>query len=408
MKSVTNGGGYASLMCEKSVLLSWELGAGLGHTSRLRPLAERWLAQGAGVSCLAIREQDAAEGLPCHVEEAPWLRAPRRGGEPWGGHLADTLALLGWDRPDHLREAVSRWRAVLQEKKPDLLVMESAPVALLASLGLPMKTAWLSDHWSTPPRQSPLPDLQVRYTGKARPIPDTEPAVVEAINACLADQSQPPIAHLYELFDRADASPMLSIPEIDPHGPRPDCTYLGVWGSQPGASPPWPPCRHGPDTPGIFAYLKPFAHRADTLKLLAQTGLPVQAFTPNLTDRESEAARGGAVHLFTSPINWLAKQDSTAFILCHSGAGMTAQALQLGLPVLALPTSLEQTAVALRASQTGACIAANMNDIQSIGSALEQMFSDDGVYESAERLSEKYASYDPERAAIELADSLIA
>lgn len=395
-------------MDKKQIILAWELGAGMGHTSRLRPLAERFAASGAGVECLAIREQDAAKHLPCPVEQAPWLKSPKREGPIWGGHLADTLAMLGWAQTEHLLESVRRWREVLQAKQPDMLVMDSAPTAMLASLGLPMKRVWLANHWSTPPRISPIPDLQAQLTGNARPIPDTEPAVVDAINRCMTDHGQPPIAHLCGLFDRAEASPMLSIPEIDPHGPRPETEYLGVWGSQPGPSLPWPPCEHGPDTPGIFAYLKPFTHRAATLKLLAQTGLPVQAFTPQINDQESEAARGGAVHLFTTSIDWLAKQQTTAFIVCHGGAGMTGRALQLGLPVLALPTSLEQTAVSMRASQTGACIAASIEDIASIGSAFEQMFSDDGVFEAAERLAEKYQGYDPDQAADRFADTLLA
>ncbi|MGB0769012.1 MAG: glycosyltransferase, partial [Phycisphaeraceae bacterium] len=312
-----------------------------------------------------------------------------------------------WSDPGHLREAVSRWRDVLIEKRTGMLVMDSAPTAMLASLGLPMKRVWLGNHWSTPPRVSPMPDLQARLTGQARPIPDTEPAVVEAINNCLADQGQPPIEHLYELFDRADASPMLSIPEIDPHGPRDQTEYLGIWGSQPGIAPPWPTCSHGPDTPGVIAYLKPFKHRAATLKLLAETGLPVLAFTPKLCDSETDAATGSNIQLYTEPIDWLAKQAGAAFIVCHAGAGMTGQALQLGLPVLALPTSLEQTAVAVRAAQSGACIAADINEIASIGSAMEQMLTDEKVLEAAEVLGKKYDGYDPASAAQSLADQLL-
>lgn len=397
------------LIAQKHILLAWELGAGMGHTSRLRPLAERWLVSGVCVTCLAIREKDAAKHLPCPVQEAPWLKPPKRDREvTWVGHLADTLAALGWDRAEHLRVAARRWREVLIQHPPDLLIMDSAPTAMLASLGLPMKRVWLGNHWSTPPRESPIPDLQQRLTGQKRPTPDTEPVVVEAINACLADQGQPAIAHLYELFDRADAAPMLSIPEIDPHGLRHNTEYLGIWGSQPGPAPPWPACKHGPDTPGVFAYLKPFPQRAATLRMLAETGLPVLAFTPRLSEAEAKAGHGGSIRLFTSPIDWLAKQQSTAFVVCHGGAGMTGRALQLGLPVMALPTSLEQTAVTIRASQTGACIGADIQNISSIGSALEQMFSDENVFEAAKALGKKYEQYDPEQAAKQLADRMLA
>ena len=395
-------------MLKKQMIIAWELGSGMGHTGRLRPLIDRFLASGLAVQCLAIREKDAARQLPCPVEEAPWLKSPPRDGISWIGHLADSLAALGWQKPDHLKKSVDRWREVLIAKRPDVLVMDSAPTAMLASLGLPIMTVWLANHWSTPPRTNQILDLQSRLTGKPRSIPDTEPSVVDAINACLVDQDQVPIAHLYELFDRADVTPMLTIPEIDPYGPRADTEYLGIWGRQPGAAPPWAPCKHGPDTPGIFAYLKPFSHRGATLKLLAETSLPIQAFTPKLSKAEADSIQGDSIQCFTSPIDWLVKQQSTAFIVCHGGAGMTGRAIQLGLPILSLPTSLEQMAVTMRASQTGACVGADIQNISSIGSALEQMFSDESLFEAAGALGKKYEQYNPEQAAMELADTLLA
>lgn len=382
----------------------------MGHTTLLKPLAKRMVSLGHEVDCLAIRNEDAARHLPCPVEEAPWLRPPKRSNTqaPWIGHLADTLATLGWDQVDHLREAVGRWRAVLIEHKPDLVVMESAPTALLASQGLPMKRARLASHWNTPPRASPLPDLQTQLGGLDRPIPDTEPAVVTAINACLTEQHQPTIASLYELFDRVDNSVMLCIPEIDAHGHREKTEYLGGWGYQTGHAPPWPACQHGPNTPGVFAYLKPFTHRRATLQLLADTGLPVQVFTPELTSAEADTITAKNIELFTSPIDWIAKQTTTAFIVCHGSIGMTSRALTLGLPMLSIPTTLEQTAVTVRASQTGACIGADIQNITSIGSALEQMFSDQHVFKAAERMGKKYESFDPDQTALAYTDRLLA
>jgi|GEM_PF-2723606 len=345
-------------------------------------------------------------GLPCPVEEAPWLKAPKRESQPWIGHLADTLAALGWSDPGHLQEAVGRWREVLIDHAPDLLAMESAPTALLASFGMPMRRVWLANHWSTPPRVSPLPDINSRITGLARPVPDTEPAVVESINGCLADQDQPPIANLYELFDRADDSMMLSISEIDPHSPRSDTEYLGVWWYRSGYSPPWPSCDHGPDTPGIFAYLKPYPHRLATLRLLAETGLPVLAYAPNMNRLENGYFYGENLCLVDKPIDWLNKRETTAFVVC-SGADSVAQAIQCGIPVLVLPMSLEQLAVAQQASQSGSAVLADFRDIQSISHGVQKMLLDESITTEAERLGEKYASYNPDEASKQLADRMI-
>lgn len=87
---------------------------------------------------------------------------------------------------------------------------------------------------------------------------------------------------------------------------------------------------------------------------------------------------------------------------------MTGRAFQLGLPVMALPASLEQSAVAARASETGACIGADPRNIAAIGRALGQMICDEAVLDAAEGLAEQYAGFDPDQAAIALADQLIA
>ena len=389
-------------------IFAWELGGGMGHATRLRPIVEHLQDRGAEVKCLAVRHQDAARLLPCPVEPAPRLTPPARASMPRIAHLADSLIWLGWDQRPLLRSAVARWRAVLEAEKPDALVMDCAPTALLAAQGLPMRLAWLANGWSTPPDIRPIPDILERFTAKPRDVPDTEPQAVVSINACLADLGQDAVVSLADLMKRADLSPMLSIPEIDPHGPRPGVQYLGVWGRQPGATPPWPPCANGPGTAGIFAYLKPFPRRAAILELLARTGRPTLAYTPRLNQAEAKAASGGAVGLFDRPIDWLAMARDAAFIVCHGSSGMTGHAIQMGLPVLAIPLSLEQLAVSAQAASKNAAAIAMPDDERSIAHALHRVQFDESIAKACQSLRQRYADYKPDQAAERLACQILA
>ncbi len=389
------------------VLFAWELGAGIGHATRMRPLAEQAMAAGLGVKCLAIRRADAAALMPCPVDEAPWLRAPRHKSPPHIGHLADTLAALGWSDPDHLQEAVRRWRDTLERERPAVLVMDSAPVALLASQSLPIRRVWLADGWNTPPNHSPLPDLTEPVMGLARPVADTEPDVVASINTVLDAYEQPPIDRLYDLFARVQCSAMLTLEELDPHGPRPNTHYRGVWGVQPEAMPVFPASTLGADVPGVFAYLKPFPQRAATLRLLASSGLPTLVFAQGATEVERASIRGGAVRLLDRPVDWCRAADQLAFVVCHASPAMTGLALQYGVPVVGIPLSLEQTAIAKRAAQSGAVIEAHHADAESIRSAMHRVLTDEAVIESAQRFAKQYANLQPDQEANRLGDEII-
>jgi hypothetical protein len=373
----------------------------------MRPLVERLQASGYSVKCLATRKSEAAKVLPCAVEQAPGLFPMLGGSRPYIGHLADTLASLGWGRPGHLSKAVGYWRKRLMREQPRVLMLESAPTALLAAQGLPIQTMWLADQWNTPPSGRSAPDMRALLTGHPRPIAETEPGVVTSINSCLANVKERPIKWLADLFGLANQQAMLAIPEIDPHGPREGVEYLGMWGAHKGDPPAWPTSRQGLDTSGIFAYLKPFPLRADTFKMLAECGHTVLAYAPNPTGNEIAAAKSGAIDLMSSPVAWEAVASQATFIVCN-GANTIAQSLQKGLPVLALPLSLEQYAVATRAAKTGAVAVASPDNAHSIDSGLQRILNDDSIPAAARRLKKIYEDYDPEVAASRLGDQIVA
>lgn len=388
------------------VLFAWELGGGLGHVLRMRPLVQRLAERGYSCSCLAIRHEDTAKHLPCPVEEAPWLRFTGRTGKPWVGHIGDTLAALGWSDPGHLSRAVGRWREVLEQKRPDMLVMDSAPVALLASQGLPIKRVWLADAWNTPPQHRPLPDMRERLLNEHREVADTEPGVVHAVNQVLAETQLASIENLSGLFRRAEFSAMLAMAELDPFGPRADTVYRGVWGVHAGAVPDWPTSRLGPGAPGVFCYLNPFVGRHKVVRLLAATGLPTIAMMPNLQPTELAEAKGASVTLIDQPIDASRLFDQCAFVVGQGSPTFTGLALKAGVPSVAIPQSLEQLAIARAAEQTGAVAVAHATKPETIRQAMHRVLTDPRPSQAAKTIAQRYTELNPEQAAICLADEI--
>lgn len=386
------------------LLISWELGGGMGHMTRLWPIVERAKLAGLSVQCMAIQKETAEKLLACPVKEAPWIRAPKHRSPPHIGHIADTLAALGWSDTKHLWSAVSRWRDAIKQIQPRSIVMDSSPVALLATQGLPIKRVWVADGWNTPPKVSPLPDMATEILGIKRDAADTEARVVDSINQALVRLEQPTISMLAELFERTDLSDLLTFPELDPFGPRKKKSYRGIWGMPHDNS-----IRSlGSDVPRVFAYLKPFPNRAVVLQLLAVSTLPALVYAPSATRIELQAILGSKIKLVDKPIDWRLLANHLTFVIGHASPGITGLSLLMGVPLVGIPLSLEQSAIARRAAQTGALIEAQYHDPESIRSALYRILVDDSFTLAAHRFAEKYSNFDPDREAMRFGDEVAA
>ena len=93
------------------VLCAWELGSGLGHISRLIPIARELRGMGHEV-VMALRDSvymDLARSAGFEVLAAPLLRGPKVP-NPSPLNLSDILLNLGYDDARGLHGALAGWR----------------------------------------------------------------------------------------------------------------------------------------------------------------------------------------------------------------------------------------------------------------------------------------------------------
>jgi hypothetical protein len=140
-----------------SILFSWELGGGIGHIVRLRPLAERLRQQGHKV-WLASKDVQAAKTV-LSDSGIPVLPAPpsASGNRPSINvqSFADILHNVGFGDFDALAMRLFAWRSLFQMLQPDLLVCEYSPTALLAARGWPVRTATVGNAFPALPVSGP-------------------------------------------------------------------------------------------------------------------------------------------------------------------------------------------------------------------------------------------------------------
>src|SRR5262245_17818663 len=136
-----------------TILFTWELGGGLGHVLPMRPLVSRLVQEGHRI-LLAARDQTAARSafVGENIAILPIPRQPRvvdRISNPVT--FPHILHNVGLGNQRQLESNVRAWRETFAFVRPDLLVLDASPFALLASRGVDVKRALIGTGFFCPP-----------------------------------------------------------------------------------------------------------------------------------------------------------------------------------------------------------------------------------------------------------------
>src|SRR5262245_66660318 len=107
-----------------TVLIAWELGAGLGHVRPLLAVAEA-LAQEGHRPVLALRDTvetwPVLRHQPFPVLPAPMMLRPMDIGRPFAAtSMTDVLAVVGWGAGDSLEALHRSWQGPIDAGRPSL------------------------------------------------------------------------------------------------------------------------------------------------------------------------------------------------------------------------------------------------------------------------------------------------
>ncbi|HEX3602036.1 MAG TPA: hypothetical protein VHU84_17920, partial [Lacipirellulaceae bacterium] len=128
----------------KTILFAWELGAGLGHAKPFAEIAKGFVDSGIRIYVAAaelLNAQIAFAGIEVSLLQAPTWPFHRHFGSQTGeGGYLDILASLGFADPMKLGSVVSGWLSLLDLTRPDVVVADHSPAAMIAChiRGLPV------------------------------------------------------------------------------------------------------------------------------------------------------------------------------------------------------------------------------------------------------------------------------
>jgi hypothetical protein len=388
-----------------TVLFCWELGGGLGHLMQMLPLAEGLAKRGHRVY-MALRDLDRAGTLYGRTGVS-FLQAPAwQGGAPRSAPpvtFAQVLANCGFGTKTALFARACAWRNLFKLVGPDLLIVDHAPTALLASRGLPREPwrALIGSGFCCPPDglADDGPWAVVRPeeldTVGCERLREADAQVLGRCNWVLGQWGLPAVDRLGQLYAEVDENFLTTFPELD-HFPR--RTGAGYWGpvisEAPGAEPPaWP------DAPGprALVYLKDVSAAEAALGALARVRAPAVAFIDGASADVRQRLEGPTVHVSPRPLDLRRAARECDLAVLGGGHGATAELLLAGKPVLELPSAREQRMVADAVARLGAGEVAPSKRPDDVRHKLSLMLASDAYRRAADRFARRYSTFDPRR-----------
>lgn len=335
------------------ILFAWELGAGVGHLSAFRQVAEVLLRRGHQLTA-AVRDLAGAamvfEGLPMRILAAPACSRNYGGLADPPLSYAEILMRYGYIDAAMLGALRRGWQDLLELTTTELLVADHAPTALLAARGSGIRRCTFGNAFSVPPELSPSPNMRDWLAVPRERLAASDKAVVDTINAALPS-GHAPLTAVHQLFEGSHRL-FVGIPELDPYGPREPANYLGLLAGRSGSDRVQWPAGEGPR---LFAYLRQdYPHIDGCLAALSASGarcvVNLVSGRPELVARH----RGPRLSFTAGHVDMPATAAECDVVVCHSGLGTVAAALRAGKPLLLLPAQLEQYLLARNVEKLGA------------------------------------------------------
>lgn len=378
-------------------LFCWELGGGWGHVAPFRRPIERLLGRGHQVLFAA---RDVAclprlfRGLDVRWFQAPHSTATTVRRINPARTYAELLHNVGWGDADELTALVMAWLNLFDAVRPDVLVLDQAPTALLAARGTNLPTVLSGTGFASPPAVDPLPPMlptTVADDGTA-----VEQRVLAHARSCCEPGHAP--ASLGELLQGADATLLLSYAELDHYPSRQQGHYFGVWdfgGAE--IEPVWPPGERR-----VFGYWKPFPAEKALVEELAGRGL--SSLIIHAEPRPTAASEH--VRFESRPVRLDSAAREATLAISNGSFYTTARFLQQGVPVLMVPLTVEQYLMSQRVAALGAGLIAPFDQPAELLASLDAMLTTSSFAEAARALAGRWAPIDDDAAVTRYVESL--
>ncbi|CAN5229297.1 hypothetical protein BH11PSE10_BH11PSE10_00550 [soil metagenome] len=396
-------------------IFCWELGGGLGHAARIKPLAQALLARGHDCRLMLRDLAGSAEllsDLPVPKLQSPVWQHQTKGLLQPQVSLAEILLGNSYLQAKHLSAQIDGWLDAFKLCGAQAVIGDYAPSAVLAAriAGLPCATMGIGFYM--PPAVQPMPAFRDWEPIPPARIAHAEAQVLANVNSVLAAHGRAPMQALWQLYS-GDRPLLCTWPEFDhysrqkPLGNSADQvwwgpTFLPSTGQPAAANPSWP----AGSGPRVFAYLKEgHPDHAAWLKALVDKGCRVICYMPEVAAGKPLPLRSAAIHYAMRPADLGTLMPDCDLLVCHAGEATLTQGLLAGVPLLLLPMQPEQFLMARGVGRTGAGInAAECPRPTPMAALLVKLLDEPQMREQARAFATRYRDFSHTEQTRRLAD----
>ncbi|HEX4331814.1 MAG TPA: nucleotide disphospho-sugar-binding domain-containing protein [Usitatibacter sp.] len=374
------------------ILFAWELGGELGHAMADNALAAVLRTRGHRIA-FAFRELKPLgylDDCAAHdVFQAPVsLTEGKDAGTPFT--FADLLSGCGYDRVGHVAGLLGGWLALLERWRPDMVVCDFAPTALIAARALGIRRASYGNGFSIPPRITPIPPFRFDEAIGAARIEASEARTLANANEALARLGAAPLENLAQTFE-VDEEFLTTFPELDSYGSRPAAGYWGPgYNIDTGVPAAWP----AGSGKRVGVYVRKRIPQLDSLiAALRDQDHRVTAFIPDLEPARAALLASPRRIVSDRPIHLAPLLRECDLFVSHGGSA-TIGTLLAGVPQLVFPGQYEQYITARRMEQLGVGAWFTPDD-DDVAVKMARVLEEPSYAEAARGYARGYAGYSP-------------
>ncbi len=379
-----------------TVLFVWELGGGLGHVGPMAPFVRGLCDRGHRVFA-ALKDLSGADAVFAEMRVS-YLQAPMRVGravkeiQPTRT-LAHILNNTSFGDFGTLRALTDAWRSLYDYVRPELILFDHSPTALLAARGLAAKRATIGTGFCCPPAGGAFPDLSPWRGEDSERLRRDEQVVLERANKVLGHWQIAPMQRLSQLYADVDESLLTTFEELDHYPGRENGKYWGVWPCPAGKAPVWPQGRGKK----VYAYLKPFSARSSLLTLLGELRCPTLVYLEGKEPKLQRRFESATLRFENQRLDLAEVGRQCDLAILNAGHGATSSLLLAGTPILQLPLYLEQELTGAATRRLDAGLTARASRPEEIAVKLMTLLGSDKYVEGARRFAARYADFDGEQ-----------
>ena len=386
-------------------LLVWELGANFGHIFRLRLIARELRTRGHVVAFFLGDTETGAQVLAAEgfvVCPSPPLTLSMRHAHRDLGSYGDILASKGFGRRDVIEPVIDAWQAIFASEQPDVVILDHSPAALIAARLARIPTLNVAASFEIPPHLSPYPSFLPQGRARHAALLETEHHILATLNVIATARGARQSDHLSACL-LADQEILLTFPEFDHYPERRNGHYLGpLFDIEHGIEVSWPATAL-PNN--VFAYLRPDKVTPVLLDKLQALQANVICVIPGLSAELQQRYASERFQIHTEALRLDRLLSTCDLVVCHTSHGLVLACICLGVPVLGIPTQMEQYMLSRRLAVAGNGLFLARRDVHAkMASALAALLTDPRYLAKARALATKYGAHDRHQVLGTLAD----